>query len=400
MLWCATKLFSYQALVIEPVVDAFGASYEMRSALSDRSLWYSSLPYAPGKDTLEACPRLHQLLFHERVEVLKTTDHEALVEVSTAFYVTRASSSPQTRYWVAKDSLLPMVALADQDHLRIPPPLDYRHPLSLHTGTIVTLIQPWYDSTLGVTFSVGTRFIKAEEQATKNGAPIVWRINPLTHVLEKIIIKSAYCIHNNNRTQDESINTFVALARSWTTHPDNKTIIPYVLGGTSFTGHIPNVPFTLEPMSFNPSLHGYVRKKHTEQPKCGFDCSGLVLRAAQLAGIPYFAKNTTTITHQLLPVRAGEAIRNGDLIVLHGHVMIISDPQNNMIIEARGYKDGYGCVHEATIDTIFQGIPTIAALQKAYESHIPVQRIDYQGSKSELFPFITIMRMASAWEKS
>lgn len=59
----------------------------------------------------------------------------------------------------------------------------------------------------------------------------------------------------------------------------------------------------------------------------GYDCSGLVLRAVQLAGIRYFCTNTTTARLALQDLLAHEALEVGDLILIYGRVMIVSDPE-------------------------------------------------------------------------
>jgi predicted DNA-binding protein YlxM (UPF0122 family) len=43
----------------------------------------------------------------------------------------------------------------------------------------------------------------------------------------------------------------------------------------------------------------YEYEKDIYSPKSGFDCSGLILPAAQICGIPYFCKNTAIIPHTI-----------------------------------------------------------------------------------------------------
>src|SRR5205814_4688733 len=118
----------------------------------------------------------------------------------------------------------------------------------------------------------------------------------------------------------------------------------------------------------------YEHERDTQSPKNGFDCSGVILRAAQIAGIPYFCKNTTTIAQCLTPLKSEQQLREGDLILIKGHVMIVSDITKNLLIEARSYGHGYGKLHEISIDQVFEGIETYKDLCDAYYEKKVVKR--------------------------
>src|SRR5690606_17679975 len=112
------------------------------------------------------------------------------------------------------------------------------------------------------------------------------------------------------------------------------------------------------------SLYHY--DKDTSATKSGFDCSGVIARATQICGIPYFCKNTATIPHCLKPLQKEQELHNGDLILIRGHVMIVFDVAKNLLIEARGYTHGYGKLQEIPINQVFEGIQTYKDLTDAY----------------------------------
>ena len=45
----------------------------------------------------------------------------------------------------------------------------------------------------------------------------------------------------------------------------------------------------------------------------------------------------------------GEKLAMGDLVVTQGHVFVVSDVEKSLLIEATGYGDGYGRVHEIAL---------------------------------------------------
>ncbi len=98
-------------------------------------------------------------------------------------------------------------------------------------------------------------------------------------------------------------------------------------------------------------------KNSIQKPHSGFDCSNLVLRAAQLAGIKYYYKNTATLMmSKIHQVKSGEKINRGDIACYTGHVFVILDPERNIIIEAAGYGVGFGKVQTIPLLKVYKGV--------------------------------------------
>ena len=182
---------------------------------------------------------------------------------------------------------------------------------------------------------------------------------------------------------------FVALVRSWA-HQANG-FIPYVWGGCSFT-HT-SWPHTFDEIETDNNQSYFALKNYLHTPKPGLDCSGLVYRAAQLVGIPYFCKNTFTIEHTLTRLQPGQQLREGDLIVVPGHVMIVSDIANNLLVEARSYHHGHGKVHEIELGKVFKDITSYTDLAAAYSSKAPLYRIDSNGKARDTFTQFALMQL-------
>src|SRR5438309_8405820 len=55
-----------------------------------------------------ACPRIHQLLYNDIVEIIKTNNDEVCISTPHAFYLTASSPTPQTHYWMLKKNITPL----------------------------------------------------------------------------------------------------------------------------------------------------------------------------------------------------------------------------------------------------------------------------------------------------
>ena len=141
--------------------------------------------------------------------------------------------------------------------------------------------------------------------------------------------------------------------RQWAKRKEG--FIPYVWGGFSFTDTIKTTSC-------------FLLKDETTSPKTGLDCVGIIARVAQIYGIPYFYKNTTTIKQCLTPLARNSKLMTGDIIWVPGHVMIVADLTNHTLIEARGYDHGYGKVQEIPLNEEFKGINTYRDLIDAYHN--------------------------------
>jgi len=136
-----------------------------------------------------------------------------------------------------------------------------------------------------------------------------------------------------------------------------------------------------------------------ESPKTGLDCSGMIARAAQICGIPYFYKNTTIIERFLTPLAKGNKPIPGDIIWIPGHVMVVADFINNTLIEVRGYKHGYSKIHEIPLNEEFKGINTYHDLTNAYHNNKAIIRLDSSGNERETITSLKLLQLTSKKSK-
>lgn len=389
--------YPYKALVVVPVADLVGQPMRIAYPSYSAEYAYKNIPLCGGnQNRWLACPRIEQLLFNEIVEVLERIDKEIKVRVSHAYFIAGQNTTKQTDYWTHADSVIPLNTLSSKniDLRMIPTPLDFNKTKQNNYAT-VGLLQPYYDSDTKLYFSAGTRFICAKTLAHKPYIQ-VFAYNNHTQTIKKIKIPKKICVfYNKNRTHQEMRILCVQIARQWTQVAQG--FIPYVWGGCSVVYPYQG-PFdekTIELKHKPISFFAYPQSNHT--PHTGLDCAGLVARAAQLAGIPYFYKNTHTLAHYMAPLQQHEHLQIGDLIWTPGHVMIVSDLKNNLLIEARSYFQGYGKVHEIKLGDVFKNINTYTDLEHCFFNKKPIERIDNQKNVRNTLPHFLLLNLESVW---
>lgn len=397
------------AFVCVPVADLttqpIATIYQSKDALDKRQ----QLPFSSTKKSqqfLEACPRVHQLLFNEMVTVLEECADELRVSIHNSYYLTAQSEQPQTIYWGLKKDFVFLNTLSDTDQQKIPTPIiSFDHQASIEPRTrLVTLQQPFTDPISKHTFSAGTRFVRAVKKnppaTTATQEKKYYDVFIFDAVQNRFIVTAVprdLCAPLTLDGKDARISYFVRLLREWA-KTDNGSI-PYVFGGCSIVSRLKKNEFQRidEPLTPTITIGYYQRTGIKPGTRVGIDCSGLVTRAAHIAGIPYFFKNSRTLGQKLTPLSPQEPIQNGDLILFRGHVIIITDVHHNLIVEARSYDHGYGIIHEIALGKVFKGIETFGDLHDAYRKGTPLVRLNSKGEVEDSFNSWKILKIKSVW---
>lgn len=382
-------IFGQKGVVIVPVADLVGAPLLATGS-------YDSLAWSCKKGDYEASPRLHQLLFNEVVEIKEARGDEVRIQVPNVYYTSPRSRTPQTNYWTHKKNILSFHQLSPHQQALIPAPIqfDRKNNNEAYRNT-VALIVPVKDPTTGIAFSAGTRFIKTPTQQ-KEAECSVYCVRPRSK--ENILtIAKKDCYEYRPKSRSQLIQDYVAILKIWANRA--KGFIPYVLGGSSFTISHTNNQFVLaKTMRNNKILHFYKRPNYKEPVKTGFDCSGIIARAAQLVGIPYHLKNTYTLRNKLKPVGPHDKASNGDIIWVNGHVLVIVDTKKHLVVEANSYDGKFGMIHAKPLGEIFRNIQTIEHLETVHRARKPVSRMNADGVIIFTYKTIELLKIASAWD--
>ena len=393
-----------KAFVIVPVADLVGEPIKTFGLATTNKESYEKIALCGGPNASSiGAPRIHQLLFNETVEILhdepaaEGDEEEVCITFDGAFFITASIHKPQHIFWTRKKNLLSFEKIAQKniplDY--IPPIPSFKKPKDEITAPVIGLIKPFYDPVTHQTFSVGTRFVYNPTQTTESQYAAYVFDRTISSFKVSMVPKSSVQVIQP-KAHKEAIICFLSLLRSWIA---GNGIIPYVWGGCSYTTKCPSEDFTLvkKQLKKRKKIYVYNREQCKKSPHTGFDCSGIILRAAQLCGIPYFFKNTYTLAHYLKSLGIDDHLHEGDLIWIPGHVMIISDLKDNKLIEARGYSHDFGHVQEIELEKIFKGIKTYKQLVQAYYLRQPLLRLNKAGNVIETIQNFKILKLESVW---
>ncbi len=359
------------ALCIVPVADVLGGPIS-----SENLDWYQQKICA---DNLSGtCRRIDQLLFNEVAEIqqIYRNGEQVCIKLPGKIFETHSSTTPQTNGWVLGSNVR---ILNNEDIVdKLPAPLSLKKsafPNSLHNT--VTLKKPVTIPGARTDFSSGTRFvIKNHGKNTYE----VWWFNPTTNAIDTLNIPTQYCIaYDENLSPNARRQLMVDIARSFIHRAGE---VPYVWGGCSMIHGCHdqvNQKLAMSPKSGEPIIFD---RNQPEVPRTGFDCSGLILRTANMAGIPLFYKNSITMARHLREITDINDLKIGDVIWIPGHVMMVSSLDKNLLIEARHYMHGYGRVHEIPLDEEFAGIKTYKDLLASMKQKKPIIRKARNGTET------------------
>lgn len=336
-LTCTTLLSAnepQEAVCIVPVADLVGEPLSHIWPHKSITRSYQHMSPQAGPDNY----RISQLLFNERVRILDEQCGQALISVEHQQYCTDKRPTLQNRYWILKANLAQI-----RDQKKVPNTFGRS---SAQQPTIV-LVHPFHDARHARTYSFGTRFVVARQE---NDSYVVWAGPRATLTIPRL-----YAIADNPHLSAQARRAlFVTLLRNLTT---TSACVAYVWGGASWAP----------------------TKKNGHSVPTGFDCSSLVMRAAQTAGIYFPWRNSCAISKNLAPLNTHDQPEPGDILWIPGHIMTFSDADKCQLIEARTASHGYGCVHEIPIKEEFKGLNTTTLFTQACKSGRLVDRLDVHG---------------------
>lgn len=419
----------YKAVVIVPVVDAIAHPF-LRLGAGDVNPQYASIPFSPHQPTSSCC-RTHQLKKNEQVTVLTVLANE--VECRTdAFYYEYASGERDSTFWVLKKNLIPLSAFVAKN-IHIPAGITKKATPTTYNQGVLTLTAPWLDVATQELYSVGTRFVRCDKQDTPTH--YAFYITDLM-LQEKIaFVARAHARVSYPIDYTDSLAAFMKLLREWASlsvpveikkqhinktyrmsqrasekkaiaeqevsviqKPFVKEIIPYVYGGCSYRGRIPAKGFYLAKGTQCGEKSIFWQRCGTyKAPLDGFDCSNMILCAAQIVGMPYYFKNTYALLRGLKELKKDERLEEGDLVWYKGHVLVVSDVKKNLLIEASGYEAGYGKIQEISVDKVFEGIAHFGEVINAFHSGKSVRRLTSKGRRMPLAFKVKIVKLRSMW---
>lgn len=342
-----------QAIFIQPVSDLSSEKLSLYG-IDKLDYYYKHQPLS-GDTSRFDCMRTAQALFGEWCEIvhrdIKT--HEVAVRFHH-FLVDQKGLLEPALFWTLDTNLL----ILDDETEKIastifPKAVSHKDPSSLRNCNYIILTYPFLDEKSKKFYSAGTRFMRLPEKDSDTTFAVEFFEPELGKMVEREVpTHHAWSCDKNNNDQERR-TAFVALLKKWCS--GNK-IIPYVWGGSSFLGTIEDKGFEkVEGIFFDKKIN-YWERPNVVSPFYGFDCSGLVMRVAQMCGIDYWFKTTSTALRHGVAVQDFKDLENGDLLVWNGHMVVISDKEKGLLIESVGYGSGWGKLHEIALEKRFGNV--------------------------------------------
>lgn len=362
-----------------PVVDLVGTPMNKSS--------YKKLPYS-GKTSNKECSRLTQLIFNEQVEIKEQHGNEVRIQITHWYHEAGTPAIKQTEYWAQACCFTRFSDIKNSQLRAIPNPVYFATKI-IPLGPIATLIDAVQINT--TIYCAGTRFVKKALQNNENYV-FVYAYCPTLKKVKTLALSKNICVEEIPTDSDNKRNLFLDILKNWV-HKGDKAI-PYVLGGASIGLPLSDDTIYTKTMKKNGSQSlTFYRKNSHYPPAVGIDCAHTIARAAQIAGIPFFVKNTTTIRSTFPALTPEQTIENGDIIVWKGHTVVISDVQKGLIIEARGYDHGYGKVQEIPLCEQFKNIHTVKQLAAAYFDKKKIIRLNKKGEQVQVIDDLIIIKL-------
>ncbi|BDC34481.1 hypothetical protein Noda2021_04390 [Candidatus Dependentiae bacterium Noda2021] len=382
---------TYEAVIIKPVVDALGQPYSQTTLNACGFAPYNFIPHSFGslKSDRTVCPRIHQFIFNERVNVIKETHDEVLVESKDSVYLDSGSNTHQT-YWIAKESVCALHELelnGINPNRCIPSTLDQQLSQPM-VHRVITLLIPFVNPITKQTYSAGTRFVYVGDDITS------WYVNTFNiHSFQTQVLQLPKKVGLDSYHNQDQRSLFVKIIKLYA-GSNSHYFAPLVFGGSSLTAFCDNDAFDLVSIiDKKGEEYTYWVRKALKHPASGFDASSLVLRAAQIVGINYHYKNSKTAAQFLPVIQAARDIQIGDIIYIPGSLLVISDVKNNTAITAYSYAAGYGRVIELPLHKIFKDIHTYDELWHHYYNNLPLTILTKDGNKSRTINTFSIHKL-------
>lgn len=193
------------------------------------------------------------------------------------------------------------------------------------------------------------------------------------------LVDRAQVVINQPRSLQEAKKLFLGILKLWIGNAETAAI-PYVWGGCSFIERLAPRDFKYVTAMRDADEIGNWQRTSAPGVHTGFDCTGVLLRAAQVAGIAYFCKNSTTLGKDMKDVAQGEALEDGDIILIPRHVLIVSSLKNNTVIDTSSYSGGDASLQERPLLAKLN-VKDFAALRLCAETKQPIERVNFKGEK-------------------
>lgn len=394
---CASYGYPEKAVFRNPVVDV-----TMRP-LASYGDDFVTFEHTISGESRHGCTRMAQGLFNEIVTVLDVWDEqsenpEVLIEIPHYFYHTNQSGLRKiNQFWVKKSDLL-FESELEQCGINFdifPESISFNNSSSITNSDIITLTAPWYDPKTNKTYSAGTRFIHDHDGDSDTEFGIKF-LDTSTLQLCYASVSDESIIDTSQFSATERQQVFVLLLKNWAVN--DLGVVPFVWGGMSLTSFLPEELCTVQQAYLSGETITYWVRPSSSAPHSGFTCSSVILRAAQIAGLPFFSLTTRTMSEHLERLGKSDELQEGDIIWWPGGSVVVSGLDDNTMIVASSYHTGHGCLYETELKNYFENITTYEQLIDAYHNKKPLTVLDKDGLFVCNIDYCVIFKLSTVWD--
>lgn len=386
LLLCVILIQAQTGYICVPVADLIAEPFGFSSKQRVKAA-YESLSVSPEQGK-ESCLRVHQAIFNESVTIVASKNDQVQIILKNCVSKAMMGFFDETvKVWTFKDWVITDKELNQLGIDCSIFPGSYNEKTRCDES-IISLLAPWYDDVTKIIYSAGTRFCLSPQQSNPDHyALILFDVHDKKLALSTV--PKSYVVPSGFFTYEERRWLFVKLLYSWCNEGES---VPFVWGGTSFSNFVSDDVVLKRSFTNNSATVSWDCSSCVTRPLSGLDASGLILRAAQICGIPYYCCNSRSIANSLSTVSFC-ALQEGDILWAPGYVGVIASLQNNEIIEAQGYARGYGSVHCISLKKRFAEIETWKDFVYCCENRIPLKSLDSQGRCVAYVPLFRVYRL-------
>lgn len=334
-------VFAEKVVFIKPVTDLFGHKLSRFGENFEKEYVATMCSTIGSKNS---CMRMAQALFNEVYEVTNqdVSTGEIQIESKQMLHAGENKKLKPLKFWTLQKNVKFFSVIEDLKLMNFPEEMDYKNPETLLSKNTLVLIWPWKDRNTDILYSAATRFVRSPEHDKKNRFAVKVFYSKKNRFQLGYVPKKLARLCDERLSNEERINKFNKQIKALSLQTDG--IIPYVWGGRSFTKKFKDEKSEIKKGTFFSKIIEYWnRDKITAKPYTGYDCSSLIMTTAQIFGIPYFYK-TTSAAFWHAPATRKSKINDGDVVTYRGHIFVVYDAKNNMIVDASGYRDSFGKV--------------------------------------------------------
>lgn len=383
----APRHYPTMAVCVVPVANCFNEYLSLKFPGATEAQIENVYKNILASNETNGLMRIHQLRFHDIVEVTEENGCECTIRCHEHFTQNKPNEKIYNTYMILKKNLIFLEDLQPDIQNYLPAPYFWFDEESFKsTSTIFTLTIPFKNEATGVTYSIGTRFKLVPNTVTHYTLLSEQRI---------VEVRDAYILNENGTvgtcmipcsqgrinipmTDEEKKDCIVDLFFKYANYTKKA---PLAFGGNSTTEFYTPADYTKTSLELpnGEVLKGFARPLHNGDVQAGFTMPEKNMTINNACQAPSFFKNTTTMLRLGEPLQPNQKIQELDYVVGTGYMGRVISVEENLIDDSRSYTHHDGIARLPQLSKNFKNIETYADLQRAFFEGQPLELTNDEG---------------------